>query len=53
MEIQSLPPLMDMYLRHGAIVCSYPAIDREFKTIDFLMLLDVNKVSEETRQLFV
>ncbi len=36
-----LPPLFRAYLRYGARVCSAPAIDREFKTIDFLVLLDM------------
>lgn len=36
-----VPPLFRIYLRHGAKVCGPPAIDREFKTIDFLVLFDV------------
>jgi putative hemolysin len=47
----NMPPLMDMYLRHGAKVYSYPAIDREFKTIDFLVLLDTHDISEDTKKL--
>ncbi len=38
---EELPELFRIYLHHGARVCSPPAIDREFKTIDFLMLFDV------------
>ena len=37
-----VPPLFRTYLRHGAKVCSEAAIDREFKTIDFLILFDVD-----------
>jgi putative hemolysin len=48
------PPLMmDMYFRHNALVCSYPAIDREFKTIDFLVMLDVNELNEESKKLLI
>ena len=36
-----LPQLFRIYLRHGAKVVGLPAIDREFKTIDFLVLFDV------------
>lgn len=36
-----LPNLFKIYLHHGAKVCGPPAIDRQFKTIDFLMLFDV------------
>lgn len=49
----TVPPLMEMYFRYGAKVCSYPAIDRAFKTIDFLVLLDMNDMSDETRRLFL
>ena len=39
-----MPPLFRIYLRHGAKVCGPPAIDREFKTIDFLVLFDVDSM---------
>lgn len=35
------PKLLRAYLAIGARICSEPAIDREFKTIDFLTLLDL------------
>ncbi|RXH57142.1 GNAT family N-acetyltransferase [Granulicella sibirica] len=35
------PKLLRAYLTIGAKICSSPAIDREFKTIDFLTLLDL------------
>ena len=38
---EHLPDLFRIYLHHGAKVCSPPAVDRQFKTIDFLMLFDV------------
>ncbi len=40
------PPLLDMYLRAGARVVSEPALDREFGTIDFLVLLDLASLPE-------
>ena len=36
-----LPKLLTTYLALGAWVCAPPAIDREFKTIDLLTLLDL------------
>ncbi len=50
-EIQ-IPRLFRTYLRHGATVCSGPAIDRGFKTIDFLALLDVAILSERQVRIF-
>jgi putative hemolysin len=38
---QRAPKLLRAYLTIGAKICSEPAIDREFKTIDFLTLLDL------------
>jgi putative hemolysin len=35
------PKLLRAYLTIGAKICSEPAIDREFKTIDFLTILDL------------
>ena len=37
-----LPTLFRIYLRHGAKVCGPPAIDRRFKTIDYLVIFDVD-----------
>jgi putative hemolysin len=34
----------------GAKVCSEPAIDREFGVIDFLIVLDVERLDERTRK---
>lgn len=44
-----IPKLFGIYLRHGAEVLGPPAIDREFGTIDFLTLLDIEKMG---RRLF-
>jgi putative hemolysin len=45
-----LPPLFKVYLDMGAEVCSEPAIDREFGVIDFLIVLDVEKLDDRTRK---
>ncbi len=47
-----VPPLFRIYLRHGAKVCGPPAIDREFKTIDFLVLFDVDRMDTRMFQTF-
>ncbi len=43
----NLPSLIKGYLRLGAVVCGPPALDREFGTADFLLLLDMHKLSAE------
>jgi putative hemolysin len=47
-----LPKLFRIYMRYGARVCSQPALDRQFKTIDFLVLFDVKAIDEQSRRLF-
>lgn len=47
-----LPQLFRLYLDMGAKVLSKPALDKEFKTIDYLMLLDVNELDERSKTLF-
>ncbi|HYY24422.1 MAG TPA: GNAT family N-acyltransferase [Candidatus Udaeobacter sp.] len=42
-----LPSLLKGYLRLGAVVCGPPALDREFGTADFLLLLDMHKLSSD------
>ncbi len=39
-----VPKLLAAYLAIGARICGPPAIDREFKTIDFLTLLDLKSL---------
>ncbi|MFQ5349658.1 MAG: GNAT family N-acetyltransferase [Thermoanaerobaculia bacterium] len=50
--VRALPPLFLAYLRYGAKVCGPPAIDREFKTIDYLVVLDVDTLSRGSFELF-
>ena len=41
---KSIPPIFKGYLRLGAFICGDPALDREFGTIDFFVLVDINNV---------
>lgn len=43
-----IPKLLSAYLSLGAKICGAPAIDREFKTIDFLTFLDLASLPEKT-----
>ncbi len=47
-----VPRLFSTYLRFGARTCGPPAIDREFKTIDFLVVIDVEGLDPRVRALF-
>lgn len=47
-----IPKLFRTYLRHGAKVCGHPAIDRQFKTIDFLIIFDVAAMDERKFRMF-
>ena len=47
-----LPKLFRTYLRHGAKVCGPPAIDRRFKTIDYLVIFDVAAMDERRFRTF-
>ncbi|GIU81422.1 MAG: GNAT family N-acetyltransferase [Acidobacteria bacterium] len=51
-ETVELPKLFRTYLRIGARVCSEPAIDRYFKTIDFFVLFDVKEIDQRYYQMF-
>ena len=47
-----LPALFAAYLKLGALVSGEPALDREFKTIDFLALLDIDQLDAAVRHSF-
>jgi putative hemolysin len=49
----SVPKLLRTYLAIGAGICGPPAMDREFKTIDFLTLLDLERLHPRIRARFV
>ncbi len=44
---QKLPSLIKGYLRIGALVCGPPALDQEFGTADFFLLLDFGTLKDE------
>ncbi len=44
---QKLPSLIKGYLRIGSLVCGPPALDEEFGTADFFLLLDFGAMKEE------
>lgn len=44
---QKLPGLIKGYLRIGSLVCGPPALDEEFGTADFFLLLDFGRLKEE------
>lgn len=46
------PRLMMLYLDYGAKICSEPAIDRDFKTIDFLALFDLQDIPPKLLKVF-
>ncbi|MBO6793364.1 MAG: GNAT family N-acetyltransferase [Balneolaceae bacterium] len=48
-----LPQLFKLYMDLGTKVCSKPALDRTFKTIDYLILLDKESLSEQSKALFL
>lgn len=48
-ELQ-LPKLLSAYLALGAWICGPPALDREFKTIDFLTLIDLQSPDMQQRR---
>lgn len=48
----TLPPLFRLYFRYGAKVCGPPALDREFKSIDFLLLFDMASLDVDAQQRF-
>jgi len=47
-----LPTLFGTYMRFGVRVASEPAIDREFKTIDFLVIMDTHTIPALVRRMF-
>ena len=48
----SIPKLFRIYTHYGAKAVGPPAIDRQFKTIDFLVLFDVFEMDAQTRRMF-
>ena len=48
-----IPKLLRAYIAVGAKICGPPAIDHEFKTIDFLTLMDLKSVPARVRTRFL
>lgn len=44
--IKLIPPIFKGYLRLGGRICGDPAIDREFGTIDFFIMVDITQLPE-------
>jgi putative hemolysin len=51
-EPVSIPKLLRAYLTIGAKIGGPPALDRQFKTIDFLTVLDLEALPKSTRTRF-
>jgi putative hemolysin len=52
-EAPKIPKLLRAYLSIGAKICGPPALDRQFKTIDFLTLLDLHALPALARARFL
>ncbi len=48
----AIPPLLKSYLKVGAKVCGVPALDRDFRCIDFLTLLKVQDIGDKCNRKF-
>jgi putative hemolysin len=48
-----VPKLLRAYLTLGAKICGAPALDRHFKTIDFLTMMDLDAMHPLARQRFL
>lgn len=51
--VPQVPKLLKTYIAVGARICGPPAWDREFGTIDFLTLLDLQQLSPAARNRFL
>ena len=51
-EAVKLPKLFETYLRIGAQICGEPVIDRQFKTIDFFVIVDVKNIPDKYFRMF-
>jgi len=51
-DVVEIPKLLCAYLALGAKICGPPALDRQFKTIDFLTMLDLETLHPLARRRF-
>jgi putative hemolysin len=52
-EAVKIPKLLRAYMSIGAKICGPPALDKSFKTIDFLTTLDLEQLPAHTRARFM
>ncbi len=52
-EEVKIPKLLRAYLALGAKICGAPALDRQFQTIDFLTLLDLEAMPAAAKERFL
>jgi Putative hemolysin len=52
-DLPKIPKLLRAYLTIGAKICGPPALDKEFKTIDLLTLIDLHTLPTGVRQRFM
>jgi putative hemolysin len=52
-EEPHIPKILRAYLGLGATICGPPALDRSFKTIDFLTMLDLDALAPPARERFL
>ena len=52
-EEVKIPKLLRAYLSLGAKICGAPALDRQFQTIDFLTLLDLEAMPAAAKERFL
>jgi len=48
-----IPKLMSAYFSLGAKICGPPALDREFKTVDFLTVLDLQAIPDALMERYI
>lgn len=51
-DVVVVPKLMRLYFDYGARICSAPALDRAFKTIDFLIWFDFEAMQPQLKERF-
>jgi putative hemolysin len=52
-EAPKVPKLLRAYLAIGAKICGPPALDRQFKTIDFLTWADLDTLPDDVKRRFL
>lgn len=51
-EEVELPSLVNIYMRIGAKVCGEPAIDRDFRTVDYFVIFDLEDINRRYKKMF-